>query len=120
MEPLLLWSDMLIYLLVIVLCLFFWRLRRDPQTAPERASRENLAFIFLAEQRRALLGYPNSSSRSPPLAAASRETWSMFTVSSRPRTLLAAAIVICLCAIPVAWVLLGSETDQSQRGACRP
>jgi peptide/nickel transport system permease protein len=31
-QPLLLWSDALIYLLVIALCLFFWRLRRDPQT----------------------------------------------------------------------------------------
>ena len=32
MKPLLLWSDALIYLLVISLCLFFLRLRRDPQT----------------------------------------------------------------------------------------
>jgi peptide/nickel transport system permease protein len=32
MKPLLLWSDILIYLLVVVLCLFFMRLRRDPQT----------------------------------------------------------------------------------------
>lgn len=32
MKPLLLWSDVLIYLLVISLCLFFLRLRRDPQT----------------------------------------------------------------------------------------
>jgi peptide/nickel transport system permease protein len=32
MKPLLLWSDLLIYLLVIVLCVFFLRLRRDPQT----------------------------------------------------------------------------------------
>ena len=32
MKPLLLWSDMLIFLLVFVLCLFFLRLRRDPQT----------------------------------------------------------------------------------------
>ncbi len=32
MKPLLLWSDLLIYLLVIVLCIFFLRLRRDPQT----------------------------------------------------------------------------------------
>jgi peptide/nickel transport system permease protein len=32
MKPLLLWSDALIYLLVIALCLFFLRLRRDPQT----------------------------------------------------------------------------------------
>jgi peptide/nickel transport system permease protein len=32
MKPLLLWSDVLIYLLVIALCLFFLRLRRDPQT----------------------------------------------------------------------------------------
>ncbi len=31
MKPLLLWSDMLIYLLVLALCLFFVRLRRDPQ-----------------------------------------------------------------------------------------
>jgi len=31
MKPLLLWSDMLIYLLVLALCLFFLRLRRDPQ-----------------------------------------------------------------------------------------
>ena len=32
MRPLLLWSDVLIYLLVLALCLFFLRLRRDPQT----------------------------------------------------------------------------------------
>ena len=32
MKPLLLWSDVLIYLLVLALCLFFLRLRRDPQT----------------------------------------------------------------------------------------
>ena len=32
MKPLLLWSDVLIYLLVIALVLFFYRLRRDPQT----------------------------------------------------------------------------------------
>jgi peptide/nickel transport system permease protein len=32
MKPLLLWSDMLIFMLVAVLCLFFLRLRRDPQT----------------------------------------------------------------------------------------
>lgn len=32
MKPLLLWSDLLIYLLVAVLCLFFLRLRGDPQT----------------------------------------------------------------------------------------
>ena len=32
MKPLLLWSDALIYLLVVVLCLFFLRLRNDPQT----------------------------------------------------------------------------------------
>jgi peptide/nickel transport system permease protein len=32
MKPLILWSDLLIYLLVFVLCLFFLRLRRDPQT----------------------------------------------------------------------------------------
>jgi peptide/nickel transport system permease protein len=31
MKPLLLWSDVLIYLLVLVLCVFFLRLRRDPQ-----------------------------------------------------------------------------------------
>ena len=31
MKPLLLWSDLLIYLLVIALCLFFFHLRRDPQ-----------------------------------------------------------------------------------------
>lgn len=32
MKPLLLWSDLLIYLLVFVLCIFFLRLLRDPQT----------------------------------------------------------------------------------------
>jgi peptide/nickel transport system permease protein len=32
MKPLLLWSDILIYLLVVALCVFFLRLRRDPQT----------------------------------------------------------------------------------------
>lgn len=32
MKPVLLWSDALIFLLVIALVLFFWRLRRDPQT----------------------------------------------------------------------------------------
>ncbi len=32
MKPLLLWSDLLIYLLVLMLCLFFLRLRGDPQT----------------------------------------------------------------------------------------
>ncbi len=32
MKPLLLWPDVLIYLLVLSLCLFFLRLRRDPQT----------------------------------------------------------------------------------------
>ncbi|CAA0125471.1 Putative peptide transport permease protein [Halioglobus japonicus] len=32
MKPLILWSDMLIYLLVFALCIFFLRLRRDPQT----------------------------------------------------------------------------------------
>jgi peptide/nickel transport system permease protein len=32
MKPLLLWSDMLIFLLVVALTLFFVRLRRDPQT----------------------------------------------------------------------------------------
>ena len=31
MKPLILWSDLLIYLLVFVLCIFFLRLRRDPQ-----------------------------------------------------------------------------------------
>ncbi len=31
MKPLLLWSDLLIYLLVFALCLFFLRLRSDPQ-----------------------------------------------------------------------------------------
>lgn len=31
MKPLLLWSDALIYLLVVALCLFFARLQRDPQ-----------------------------------------------------------------------------------------
>jgi len=31
MKPLLLWSDVLIYLLVLALCLFFLRLRQDPQ-----------------------------------------------------------------------------------------
>ena len=30
-KPLLLWSDALIYMLVIVLCTFFYRLRKDPQ-----------------------------------------------------------------------------------------
>ena len=32
MKPVILWSDALIYLLVVVLCVFFWRLRQDPQT----------------------------------------------------------------------------------------
>jgi peptide/nickel transport system permease protein len=32
MKPLVLWSDALIYLLVISLCIFFYKLRRDPQT----------------------------------------------------------------------------------------
>src|SRR5210317_1477518 len=32
MKPLVLWSDALIYLLVVALCVFFYRLRRDPQT----------------------------------------------------------------------------------------
>jgi peptide/nickel transport system permease protein len=32
MKPLLLWSDVLIYLLVISLALFFYKLRQDPQT----------------------------------------------------------------------------------------
>ena len=32
MKPLLLWSDVLIYLLVISLCIFFYKLRQDPQT----------------------------------------------------------------------------------------
>jgi peptide/nickel transport system permease protein len=31
-KPLLLWSDVLVFLLVISLVLFFYRLRRDPQT----------------------------------------------------------------------------------------
>ncbi len=31
MKPLLLWSDALIFLLVLALCLFFLRLRSDPQ-----------------------------------------------------------------------------------------
>ena len=32
MKVLVLWSDALIYLLVIALCVFFYRLRKDPQT----------------------------------------------------------------------------------------
>jgi peptide/nickel transport system permease protein len=32
MKPVLLWSDALIFLLVAVLCVFLWRLSRDPQT----------------------------------------------------------------------------------------
>jgi peptide/nickel transport system permease protein len=32
MKPLVLWSDALIYLLVISLCIFFYKLRQDPQT----------------------------------------------------------------------------------------
>ncbi len=32
MKPVLLWSDALIFLLVVVLVIFFYRLRRDPQT----------------------------------------------------------------------------------------
>jgi peptide/nickel transport system permease protein len=32
MKPLVLWSDALIYLLVISLCMFFYKLRQDPQT----------------------------------------------------------------------------------------
>ena len=32
MKPIILWSDALIYLLVIALSIFFYRLRRDPQT----------------------------------------------------------------------------------------
>ena len=32
MKPLVLWSDALIYLLVVALCIFFYRLRKDPQT----------------------------------------------------------------------------------------
>ncbi|HCD55461.1 MAG TPA: peptide ABC transporter permease, partial [Halieaceae bacterium] len=40
MKPVLLWSDALIFLLVISLALFFWRLRRDPQT------RERWADVF--------------------------------------------------------------------------
>tara|TARA_R110002110_G_scaffold415561_2_gene650857 strand:- start:55722 stop:57092 length:1371 start_codon:yes stop_codon:yes gene_type:complete len=33
MKPILLWSDALIFMLVIALCLFFYRLRNDPQSA---------------------------------------------------------------------------------------
>lgn len=33
MKPVLLWSDALIFLLVAVLCVFLWRLSRDPQTS---------------------------------------------------------------------------------------
>ncbi|MCR9186675.1 MAG: ABC transporter permease [Halieaceae bacterium] len=40
MKPVLLWSDALIFLLVISLALFFWRLRHDPQT------RERWAEVF--------------------------------------------------------------------------
>jgi peptide/nickel transport system permease protein len=40
MKPLLLWSDLLIFLLVFVLCLFFLRLRHDHQT------REHWAEVF--------------------------------------------------------------------------
>jgi peptide/nickel transport system permease protein len=40
MKPVILWSDALIFLLVISLALFFWRLRRDPQT------RERWAEVF--------------------------------------------------------------------------
>ncbi|MEZ5555330.1 ABC transporter permease [Haliea sp.] len=40
MKPVILWSDALIFLLVISLTLFFWRLRRDPQT------RERWAEVF--------------------------------------------------------------------------
>lgn len=40
MKPVLLWSDALIFLLVISLILFFWRLRGDPQT------RERWAEVF--------------------------------------------------------------------------
>jgi peptide/nickel transport system permease protein len=32
MKPLVLWSDALIFMLVIALCLFFYKLRKDPQT----------------------------------------------------------------------------------------
>jgi peptide/nickel transport system permease protein len=32
MKPILLWSDVLIFLLVVALVLFFYRLRKDPQT----------------------------------------------------------------------------------------
>jgi len=32
MKPVLLWSDALIFLLVAVLCVFLWRISRDPQT----------------------------------------------------------------------------------------
>ena len=41
MKPLLLWSDLLIFLLVIALGLFFYSLQRDPRTR-ER----NLAWQF--------------------------------------------------------------------------
>ena len=40
MKPLLLWSDALVFLLVIALVLFFYQLRRDPQT------RERWAQVF--------------------------------------------------------------------------
>jgi len=40
MKPVILWSDALIFLLAISLTLFFWRLRRDPQT------RERWAEVF--------------------------------------------------------------------------
>ena len=40
MKPVLLWSDALVFLLVISLILFFWRLRGDPQT------RERWAEVF--------------------------------------------------------------------------
>ena len=40
MKPVILWSDALIFLLVISLALFFWRLRNDPQT------RERWAEVF--------------------------------------------------------------------------
>ncbi len=40
MKPIFLWSDVLIWLLVLALTLFFWRLRRDPMT------RERWAQVF--------------------------------------------------------------------------
>ena len=32
MKFVLLWSDALIFMLVVMICLFFWNLRRNPQT----------------------------------------------------------------------------------------